>query len=193
VTESASDTPTVLVVDDEPEVADVYAFQLGREYETEVAYGGPEALETIDETVDVVLLDRRMPDRSGDEVLAEIRDRGLDCRVIMVTAIADPDFDILEMPFNDYLCKPVESEDLFEAVEQALGLDAYDDRVDEFFSAASKRAVLEDTHTPEELAESDEFVRLTRRIEELRAELDEQLTEFDEMETAFQTIDRGSG
>lgn len=192
MTEDASDTPTVLVVDDEPDVADVYAFQLDREYETEVAYGGQDALETIDETVDVVLLDRRMPDLSGDEVLEEARARGLDCPVIMVTAIANPDFDILEMPFNDYLCKPVESDDLFAAVEQALGLGTYDDRVDEFFSAASKRAVLEATHTPEELEESEEFERLTEKIEALRSELDEQLTEFDEMETAFQTIDRGS-
>ena len=41
-----------------------------------------------------------MPQLSGDEVLASIRDRGLDYRVAMVTAIP-PDFDTLEVPFDD--------------------------------------------------------------------------------------------
>lgn len=39
---------TVLIVDDEPDVADVYQLQLQSEYEVMVAYGGEEALETID-------------------------------------------------------------------------------------------------------------------------------------------------
>jgi CheY-like chemotaxis protein len=64
---------TVLIVDDESEVADVYALRLREEYETRTAYGGEEALDTIDSDMDVVLLDRRMPDLSGDEVLERIR------------------------------------------------------------------------------------------------------------------------
>jgi len=59
----------------------------------------------IDETVDVVLLDRMMPGMSGQEVLAAIRERGLDCRVAMVTAV-DADFDVIEMGFDEYLGKP---------------------------------------------------------------------------------------
>ena len=102
-----SDTATVLVVDDEEEVADVYALRLRNEYDTRVAYGGEDALETIDVDVDVVLLDRRMPDIPGDEVLEQIREKGYDCRIIMLTAV-DPGLDIVEMPFDEYLCKPVE-------------------------------------------------------------------------------------
>jgi len=189
---SASESHTVLVVDDESEVADAYALRLRREYDVRTAYGGEEALETIDDGVDVVLLDRRMP-MSGDETLERIREEGYDCRVIMVTAIVDPDFDIVEMPFDDYLCKPVDKEDLFAAVEQQIEAVSYDDAVDEFFRISSKIGVLEAEKTPEQLAESDEYDRLKSRAEELQSELHGQQEGFDDMMTAFNAIDRGSG
>jgi hypothetical protein len=51
-----------LVVDDEPEVTDAHAPRLRQQYnEVRTSYGGAEALAEIDETIDVVLLDRRMP------------------------------------------------------------------------------------------------------------------------------------
>lgn len=53
----------------------------------------------IDEDVDVVLHDCRMPDRSGGQTLERIREQGYDCRVAMVTAV-DLDFDIVEMDFE---------------------------------------------------------------------------------------------
>jgi DNA-binding response OmpR family regulator len=186
------DTVTVLVVDDESAVADAYALRLRQEYEVLTAYGGDEALDVVSDDVDVVLLDRRMP-TPGDEVLDRIRERGLDCRVIMVTAVTDPDFDIIEMPFDDYLCKPVDKEDLFAAIEQQLETATYDDRVDEFFSISSKIGVLEAEKTPEQLEASAEYQRLTERAEELRAELDDQIGGFDDMVGAFDTIERGSG
>jgi DNA-binding response OmpR family regulator len=186
------DSVTVLVVDDESAVADAYALRLRQKYDVSTAYGGEEALEVIDADVDVVLLDRRMP-MSGDEVLERIRERGLDSRVIMVTAVTDPDFDIIEMPFDDYLCKPVDKEDLFAAIEQQLETATYDDRVDEYFSISSKIGVLEAEKTPEQLAESEEYQRLTERAETLRDELDDQVDAFDDMANAFETIERGSG
>ncbi|TKX52052.1 response regulator, partial [Halorubrum sp. SS7] len=60
--------PLVLVVEDEPDLADLYAAWLGDEYRVRTAYGGREALDQLDETddeVDAILLDRRMPGLSG--------------------------------------------------------------------------------------------------------------------------------
>lgn len=187
-----SEEATLLVVDDETEVADVYALKLERDYDVRVAYGGQEALDTVDEDVDVVLLDRRMPDLSGDEVLEEIRDRELDCRVIMITAV-DPDFDIIDMGFDDYLCKPVDSDDLVEAIEQQLGASEYDDRLTEYYEVTSKLALLEAEKTPQELDENDEVAELRARAEELEAAMDESLSEFDDFEMAFQEIGRHPG
>ncbi|MDY7082664.1 MAG: response regulator, partial [Halobacteria archaeon] len=61
--------PTIVVVDDEQAVADMYYEWLEGEYDVKKAYDGEEALEKIDQDTDLVLLDRRMPGMSGDEVL----------------------------------------------------------------------------------------------------------------------------
>ena len=185
----STDTPTVLVVDDEEEVADVYALRLRNEYDTQTAYGGEAALETVDESIDVVLLDRRMPNVSGDDVLSAIRERGLDCRVIMITAV-DPDFDIVEMPFDDYLCKPVEKADLVGSIDQQLTASRYDDRLNEYLELTSKIALLEAEKTAHELDDHEEIDELRERAEHLKTEIDDVLTEFDDIETAFQDIGR---
>jgi len=187
-----SDRATLLVVDDEKEVADVYALKLEREYDVRVAYGGEEALEKTDEDVDVVLLDRRMPDLSGDEVLTELRERGLDCSVIMITAV-DPDFDILDMDFDDYLCKPVESDDLVNAVEQQLSAQEYDSRLAEYYEVTSKLALLEAEKTPQELEDNETVAELRERAEQLESEMDDTLSDFDDFEMAFREIGRRPG
>ncbi len=85
-------------------------------YDVRRAYEGHEALELLDGEVNIVLLDRRMPGLSGDEVLSELRRRELHSRVVMVTAVK-PDFDIIDMGFDDYLVKPVSKDDLFTTVQ----------------------------------------------------------------------------
>jgi DNA-binding response OmpR family regulator len=115
----------VLVVEDEAEAADLYTKQLRDSYHVMTAYSGEEALEMIDPRVDIVLLDRRMPGLSGDEVLEEIRVREIPCRVIMVTAI-DPDVEIIDLPFDEYLTKPVTGEELHETIERMLGRQDHD-------------------------------------------------------------------
>lgn len=183
---------SVLVVDDEKEVADVYALRLRDEYDTATAYGGSEALEVIDESVDVVLLDRRMPDIAGDDVLEQIRERGLNCRVIMITAV-DPGFDILNMPFDDYLCKPVDKADLKEAIDQQLAASRYDERLSEYMNVSSKLALLEAEKPPTELENNDEVQDLREQADRLRAELDDALEQFDDIDDAFKEIHRSPG
>jgi len=184
-------TPTVLVVDDERDIADIYTLQLEESYDVRTVYGGPAAVEAVDESVDVVLLDRRMPELSGNEVLDRIREAGYDCRVIMVTAI-DPEFDIIEMPFDDYLCKPVDKETLESAIEQQLTAKEYDETVSTLFRATSKLTVLEQEMSEEELADSEEYQRLARATAEMRSEAEELMTELDDFEAAFKAIDRSS-
>jgi DNA-binding response OmpR family regulator len=190
VSSSADGRPTVLVVDDETEVADVLALKIRERYETRVAYGGREALESMDETVDAVLLDRRMPDVHGDEVLAEIRDRGYDCVVVMTTAV-DPDLNILEMDFDDYLSKPIETETLLATLDQQLdSRRSSDPKLEEFFSVVSKLEVLESELTPAELAHSDEYERRKREAEALGRELQDTHPDFDEIVDTFRDIGR---
>lgn len=186
-----SDEATVLVVDDERDIADLYTTWLGMENEVRTAYGGEEALERVDEDVDIVFLDRQMPDYSGDEVLERIREQGLDCRVVMVTAV-DPDFDIVEMGFDDYLTKPVMREDLDDAVETMLERDEYDETLQEYFALTEKKATLEAEKTPSELQESDQYQQLLDRVDELEQEADTAVAGFDDdFESLFQEFPGG--
>jgi DNA-binding response OmpR family regulator len=173
------DAPVVLAVDDEPDVTKVYELWLPDEYTIHRAAGGAEALELLDETVDVVLLDRLMPGMDGDTVLEHVREKGYDCRVAMVTAV-DPDFDVLEMPFDDYVVKPVDPDELRATVDRLLTIAAHDTRSEALFRLAARRAALESAKSEEALAANDEYRALVERIEDLRAELDDVVEGLDD-------------
>lgn len=186
---SETGAATVLAVDDEKTVADTYAFRLQDQYEVETAYGGAEALDALAENdIDVVLLDRRMPELTGDEVLEYIRDKRYDCRVIMVTAL-DPGFETIDMPFDDYICKPIEREPLLMAVEQQLRIVALE-QLGEYLQLLAKEEVLEGAVSSGDLADNTEYQELRERRERLEAELSAQLDVFDDLSAAFQRVDR---
>lgn len=181
---------TVLVIDDEPDLADLYAAWLSGEYDVRTAYGGEAGLEQADDAVDVALIDRRMPDLSGDEVLDRFREAGYDFRVAMVTAV-EPDFDIIDMGFDDYLVKPVRREELQDAVGSLLTRTDYDDQLREYFSLVSKRSALEAQKSDLERADSERYAELTADIDRARAELDETVTglDADDFEVALRQLD----
>jgi len=184
----SEEEPVVLVVEDEPDLAELYAAWLQEHCDVRTAYDGSEALEQIDDDVDIVLLDRRMPGLSGDEVLDTIRDREVDCRVAMVTAV-EPDFDIVEMGFDDYLVKPVSGEDLLDTVDQLLLRSTYDEQLQELFALASKKALLKSQKTGAELRASEEYARLEDHVAVLRAQTDDTVAELVDQD-AYERIRR---
>lgn len=190
MTDSTNSQPTVLIVDDEQDVVDLYAAFLADDYSVRTAYGGEDALDQYDEDVDVVLLDRRMPTISGDEVLATIREYESDCQVVMVTAV-DPDFDVLDMGFDGYLTKPVDSDELHAVVEQMLTRREYDEQLQTYYQLVAKRAALAAEKSDTELNENDGFTALKQRITELEAEVDMAIGEFDDsdFEASFRKLD----
>lgn len=177
----------MLVVDDESSVADLYADQLGEVYSVRRAYTGDEALDRLDENVGVVLLGRRMPGKSGDEVLEAIRDREHDCQVVMVTAVK-PDFDIIEMDFDDYLVKPTSEEELHAIVERMLNRAAYQGLARENFALVSKYAALKTHKSTRELRSSDEFAELEARLTAVKQRTDEIASVFESKD--FQAVFR---
>jgi DNA-binding response OmpR family regulator len=160
--------PTVLVVDDETAVTRAYSRMLADRYEVRVANDGATALDLLDETVEAVLLDRMMPGLSGDEVLAELRDRGFDCGVAMVTAV-EPELDIVEMGFDTYLQKPPSRERLVETVEGLLARRAYTDELRGYTADLEKLAVLPDREDADAETARE---RLTESLSERRGRLD---------------------
>lgn len=172
-----TEQPTVLVVEDEADLADLYASWLGDEYDVRVANTAEEGLDALDDSVEVVLLDRRLPDMPGDEFLDAIRESGYDCQVAMVSAV-DPDWDILDMRFDSYVVKPVERDELLGLVSRLLARRLYNEEVRNFFSLASKRATLEETKEEGELERSDQYAKLVEELETLRVDLEELIVEM---------------
>ena len=174
-------SPTVLTVDDDHDVRVTYELWLRDDWTVKTAADGTEALEKLDESVDVVILDRMMPGLSGDEVLERIRDRDIDCRVVMVTAV-NPDFDIVEMPFDAYFAKPIERQELNDTVETLIDRSRHDDNLQEYYSLVEKRATLEAEKPVQELANDDRYQELTDRIQQLEMNLHDDMVELDQDE-----------
>ncbi|MFB6141655.1 MAG: response regulator transcription factor [Halosimplex sp.] len=162
--------PAVLVVDDNEVIADTYAQFLDDDYDVRAVYGGEAALEALGPSTEAVLLDRRMPGLSGDDVLARIEERSLDCRVVMVTAV-DPGVDIVDLPFDEYLVKPVGRDELVAVVEEMRRRSSYDDPFRRFLALASKKATLEAGADDAELADSEAYARIEARLAERRDSL----------------------
>ncbi|MFB6304513.1 MAG: response regulator transcription factor [Haloferacaceae archaeon] len=166
---TADDRPVVLAVDDQARVVEAVALWLD-EYEVRTATSGEDALELADEDVDVVLLDRHMPGMDGDEVLERIRERGLDYRVAMLTAV-DPELDVVEMAFDEYVTKPAGRDAVRETVERLLRVADGDDAVRDLFAVTNKQAALESEHSTAALEGDERYERLRER----RAELEERI------------------
>ncbi|WP_277543074.1 response regulator [Haloarcula laminariae] len=174
----AAEAPNVVVVDDEKDVADLHTAWLQDSYDVQTAYDGAEALEILTEDVSVVLLDREMPDQSGDDMLEKIRSEGLECRVAMVTGL-EPEFDIIQMGFDTYLVKPSSKEELRATVERLLTIGSIDASLQKYFALASKLAVLEAAKSKCELESSREYAKLTNEFENCRNQSEWLLAQLD--------------
>jgi Response regulators consisting of a CheY-like receiver domain and a winged-helix DNA-binding domain len=64
----------VLIVEDNPELADLFAMWLSTTYHVDTAYKPEEALRKLDSSVDIILLDRQISNYSGPQVIQEVRD-----------------------------------------------------------------------------------------------------------------------
>ncbi|WP_302083028.1 response regulator transcription factor [Salinibaculum rarum] len=173
---------TVLIVEDEADLREMYRhFIEGKVNTLREANDGKEAIEKWDEDVDVVVLDRRLPQKYGDEVLEEARERGLDAPVIMVTAV-NPDRDITDMGFDDYFTKPIDRETLVEALKDMLERDRMKDEVREFLSVAEKMNVLQNNHAEHLLQTHGEYQELKHKYVQLAEDLKENKASLSEEE-----------
>ena len=113
----------VLIVEDEPDLADPLAYLLRREgFEVEIAEDGNAALATFQaHGADIVLLDLMLPGMPGTEVCRQIRTTSA-VPIIMVTA-KDTEIDIvvgLELGADDYITKPYSARELLARMRAVL-------------------------------------------------------------------------
>src|SRR3989442_10451581 len=106
--------PVILVVDDDPGVRESFRLILEDHYDVLDVPDGPRALEVVRSAqVDLVLLDIRLPDMDGIEVLERTKaiDEGIE--VILVTAVKTrrPPVGALKVGAVEYFTKPVEDDE----------------------------------------------------------------------------------
>ena len=79
---------TVLIIEDEQNIVDILAFNLGREgYDTLEALDGPTGLQlALEQNPDLILLDLMLPGMDGFEVCRRIREAGSSVPIVMLTA-----------------------------------------------------------------------------------------------------------
>jgi CheY-like chemotaxis protein len=114
----------VLVIDDEPVAANAVRRTLTRRgFRVDEAFSGREALNRIlSEMYDLVLLDMKMPDTNGLELLPTIKKHRPKLPVVMVTGYASIDtaVEAIQRGASDYVAKPFTPEELFSAANKAL-------------------------------------------------------------------------
>jgi CheY-like chemotaxis protein len=120
---------SILVVDDEPDVADLFRQRFRREardgtYVIHFANSGEDALELLGEGIEpqliVILSDINMPTMDGLELLGEIKQRFPQLPVMMVTAYGDDERRrrASELGAFEFLTKPVDFDRLKERLRQ---------------------------------------------------------------------------
>lgn len=114
---------TILVVDDEKSLLKALRITLEGKYRVITSEKGSEALELFKhKDPDLILLDIGLPDISGIDILKEMKEKNPDAVVIMVTAVEDVKtiVEAVKLGAYDYLIKPINSQELFLTVKNAL-------------------------------------------------------------------------
>jgi DNA-binding NtrC family response regulator len=116
--------PTILVVDDEKEICDLFDEALTQEgYEVVTATDGVEALSLGRQSrLDVALLDIKMPGMDGIEVLQKLREVKKDVEVIVLTGYGTLKTakEAMRLGAYDYLTKPFDLRLVKEIIREAL-------------------------------------------------------------------------
>ncbi len=113
----------ILAIDDDTIIQETLTFFLGDGYRVSCAATGADALRKLRrESVDLVVLDHRLPDRTGLDILPELRSIRPKLPVIMLTGYGSEWIcaAAFKLGVADYLRKPVSAVDLVAAVRRIL-------------------------------------------------------------------------
>lgn len=114
---------SVLSIDDSGFERKVIANAVGDKYEFLEAETAEEGLKIYEEhKPDIVLLDIRLPDTDGIEILKQLQEKYDDPKVIMVSIVREQETkeEAKELGAEEYVEKPVDEDELVETIEDTL-------------------------------------------------------------------------
>jgi DNA-binding HxlR family transcriptional regulator len=107
--------PRVLIVDDDPRQVELLSSWLSAEYDVVTATDGKTTREVLDESIDVAILDRHLPDTTGQKIVENARQAGISPPTGFLSS-ADVSVSATELPADLLLSKPATRERMLEAV-----------------------------------------------------------------------------
>lgn len=126
---NALPTPKILLVDDDPDIIELLAYNLKKEgYETASAFDGIEAVEVAKTfKPDLILLDVMMPKQDGIETARQIRQISefKDTYILFLTARAEEYTEVaaFDVGADDYIVKPIKPRALISRIKATLRRD----------------------------------------------------------------------
>lgn len=118
-----AEKPKILIVDDEVEILKVLQKTLEDDFEVVTTPRAKEALEMIDDSVQIILSDQRMPEMSGSEFFKIVREKHPQIVRIIMSGYSDMNALISSVNFGEifrYVSKPWELHELLETIDLAL-------------------------------------------------------------------------
>lgn len=139
--------PTILLVEDEADVRQGLATLLGDRYNILEAGTGQQAIQLYEQyqmNLSLVLLDIRLPDMSGLEIIKALKAINVNPDIIMATAIKDQPSAIQAMQDGacDYLVKPFLADDVQAAIKRAIDKQDFRRKIREVKEMAEKSSIL---------------------------------------------------
>lgn len=98
--------PSVLVVEDDPMALSVLSDYSSDPFDVRSVSCGEDAIKEYSEDTGLVILDRKLEEIAGDTVARQIKEQDSQALILVVSGV-DPEDDILDLPVDDYLKKPV--------------------------------------------------------------------------------------
>ncbi len=160
---SAPERRRILVIDDEADIRESLEMLLTSEsYSVDLAENATTGLQKFESgNYDLVLLDLMMPDRSGMDVLTDIRERDKDTPVFMLTAYGSVEVAVgaLKSGANDYFAKPWNNEKLLIEIDRMISKGHLERE-----NTQLKRALKQRYSFPNIVGKSDRMIRLLDQV-----------------------------
>ncbi len=156
------------MIDDEPDIRDsLEALLTAENYRVELAANATEGLKRLETTsYDLVLLDLMMPDKSGMQVLEEIRQRDRETPIFLITAYGSVEVAVqaLKRGANDYFSKPWDNEKLLVEINHMISKQRLERE-----NAELKRALRQRYSFPNIVGKSERMQRILDLVAQVAA------------------------
>jgi DNA-binding NtrC family response regulator len=145
---------SILVIDDDPLIGKTLSSHLRRkDFEVLLAENGEEGLQKYRESrPDLVILDIRLPDKDGLEVLSKIKEKSKDACIIIMTAYDDMKTTVEAMKLGafEYLVKPLDYIELDLTVDKAFQIKSLEEKVSYLMEEKQKEYTIDNIigHSP---------------------------------------------